>query len=144
MLRTSRQKSATLLLAYLQRWGTADEQLAAVTALCAVHGPLLFLLDYQAHALLALERPHEALALIERRQRRNTTIGSQVLEAAALLAAGHAEAARARAVELGRTYPHHAQAVVAAAETAAAVGDGDSGACAVGELSGVSRPATWG
>lgn len=115
-----------LLLAYLQRWGTPDEQLAVVSALCAVHGPLLFLLDYQAQALLSLGRPHDALAVIERRQRRNTTIGSQVLEVVALLGAGHAEAARTRAAELGRSYPRHGQAVIAAAETAAALGDADA------------------
>ena len=41
------------LLAYVQMWGSPDEMLELVAALREVHGPLLFLLDYQAQALVS-------------------------------------------------------------------------------------------
>jgi hypothetical protein len=76
------------LLKYLADWGSPGEQLQLAEALREAHGPLLFLLDYQAHALFKHEEYERAPEVIERRQRRSTTIASQAMEAKALLAAG--------------------------------------------------------
>ena len=97
--------------------------LELVAALREVHGPLLFLLDYQAQALYRLGRYDEALDLIERRQRRSSSVATQTREAQVLLAAGHAQHARSVALELGRTYARNNGAVTVAAETLAALGD---------------------
>src|SRR5437016_4567221 len=76
------------LLDYLYHWSDAQEQLRVIEVLRAAHGPLLFLLDYQAEAYYRSGQFALALDVIERRQRRSTTIASQVLEARTLLATG--------------------------------------------------------
>ena len=67
------------ILEYLQVWGIPAEQLDVVQILRQTHGPLLFLLDYQALAALASDDPDQALEIIERRQRRGATIASQAI-----------------------------------------------------------------
>jgi tetratricopeptide (TPR) repeat protein len=114
------------LLAFVQTWGSPEEMLDLVAALREVHGPLLFLLDYQAQALYRLGRYDDALDLIERRQRRSSSVTTQMRETQALLAAGHVQHARSVALELGRTYARHNGAVTVAAETLAALGDIDT------------------
>ncbi len=110
------------LLEYLSLWGNPRELLSTVVLLRDVHGPLLFLLDYEAHAQAALGCFEEALTTIERRQRRSTTIGSLALEAAALRAAGYVDHAIGVAQSLCQAYSGHAAAVAAAAEVFADVG----------------------
>lgn len=110
------------LLDYLQSWGTPAEQLALVEALRTVHGPLLFLLDYQATAQLLLGNPATALEVIERRQRRSTTIASQVLEARALLALGREDHAQAIADDISQAYPRSGEAIIGAATVYAQLG----------------------
>ena len=44
------------LLAYVSDWGEPRELLELAEQLRETHGPLLFLLDYEAEALIALER----------------------------------------------------------------------------------------
>ncbi len=111
------------LLLHLQHWAEPAEQIEVAQALRSTHGQLPTLLDYEAHARLAANEPVVALELIERRQRRNTTIASQGLEARALLACGHAEGARRTAVDLVRSYPRHAGALAAATSVLAAADD---------------------
>jgi hypothetical protein len=86
-----------------------------VAALREVHGPLLFLLDYQAQALYRLGHYDEALDLIERRQRRSSSVTTQMREAQVLLAAGHQPHARSVAPELGSAYARNSGAVTVAA-----------------------------
>ncbi len=111
------------LLGYVQLWGAASEQLELAEALRAVHGPLLFLLDYQAQALYRLGRYAEALEFIERRQRRSTSVVTQMREAMTLSAAGHTQQALAVATDLVRAYPRHSTAVCVAAEILATLGN---------------------
>ncbi|MCC6170160.1 MAG: RecQ family ATP-dependent DNA helicase [Caldilineaceae bacterium] len=114
------------LLDYIQTWESPDDQLRLVTALREAHGSWLFLLDYQARAQLAVgtaSAAAEALATIERRQHRSTTIASQCMEARALLAAGHPSHARAVADDIGSAYLRHSLAQCTAAEIYAATGD---------------------
>lgn len=99
------------VLDYLQAWGTPAERLAVVNVLRETHGPLLFLLDYQALAALDNGDPIQALDIIERRQRRGATIASQAIEARALLAAGHPDHALAIADDISQAYPRHALVV---------------------------------
>jgi len=113
------------LLVYIQLWGQPEEQLALATALREVHGPLLFLLDYQAQALFRMGQYAEALDMIERRQRRSTSVTTQMREAVVLLAAGHVQHARGLADDLARTNPRHSGAVCVAAEIYTAVGEFD-------------------
>ena len=112
-----------LLLDYAAAWAPPEELLALAGLVRDLHGPLLFLLDYQAAALLRLGRSAEALDVIERRQRRSTTIASQALEAEALLALGRTAHARAVADDLAQSYPRHITAVSAAAAVYTAAGD---------------------
>ena len=56
------------VMEYVQAWGTPAERLELVQVLRNTHGPLLFLLDYQALAALANQDAQLALELIERRQ----------------------------------------------------------------------------
>ena len=77
------------LLDLRAKWRSTREQIELVELLREAHGPLLFLLDYQAQAYYESGQHALALNVIERRQRRSTTIASQALEAKALLAAGH-------------------------------------------------------
>jgi ATP-dependent DNA helicase RecQ len=111
------------LLAYLDLWGDPTELLTVVDALRQVHGPLLFLLDYQANALARLDRHREALEVVERRQRRSTSLRSQMREATLLLAVGDQRQARSLASDLCRVYPRSAQAVCAASVVFDAVDD---------------------
>jgi ATP-dependent DNA helicase RecQ len=110
------------LLAFLQTWGAPEEVLALVAALREVHGPLLFLLDYQAQALYASGLHEEALELIERRQRRSASVATQMREAQVLLAAGRHAHARSLALDLGENH-RNAGAVTVAAEVLAALGE---------------------
>lgn len=113
------------LLDYLRNWSPPQEQFAVAQILREAHGPLLFLLDYLAGALLHAEQADEALDVIERRQRRSTTIASQAIEAKALLATGHVDHALAVAEDIAGAYPRNPVAVRAAAEVYSATGDFD-------------------
>jgi ATP-dependent DNA helicase RecQ len=103
------------LLDHLRSWGTPAEQLVLVEMLREAHGPLLFLLDYQATAHLLQGEPGLALEVIERRQRRSTTVASQILEAQALLALGHEHHAQDVADDISRAYPRNVLAICGAA-----------------------------
>lgn len=111
------------LLDYLLNWNEVADLTTVVEYLREAHGPLLFLLDYQAQAALAQGDAVRALETIERRQRRSTTVASQALEARALLAGGHPAHALAVAEDIAATHPRHIEAVRAAAEIFAAQGD---------------------
>lgn len=113
------------LLDYLQSWESPAEQLRLIEALREAHGPLLFLLDSQATVLLKLQQAGAALEVIERRQRRSTTVASQVLEAKALLALGRDRHAQGVADDISRAYPRHVVAVCGAAEVYSALGHFD-------------------
>ncbi|RME59165.1 MAG: RecQ family ATP-dependent DNA helicase [Caldilineae bacterium] len=65
----------------------------------------------------------QALAAIERRQRRSTTIASQALEARILLASGRLDAARSVADDISNAYPFNVAAGTAAAQVYAGAGD---------------------
>lgn len=110
------------LLKYLSDWGTPAEQLQLVENLREVHGPLLFLLDYQATALFRQKEYARALEVIERRQRRSTTINSQALEARALLAAGYEEHAQDVITDISQAYTRDIAAIGAAAQVYTALG----------------------
>jgi len=112
-----------LLLLYLQRWGEPAEQLKVAEILRAGHGGWPALLDYLAQAHLAADNPRLALEVIERRQRRNTTIGSHALEARALLSLGMHDAARRIALELAAANPRNGSAIAAAAQVLARTAD---------------------
>ena len=112
-----------LLCFYLQHWAEPAEQIEVAMALRRTHGQLPTLLDYEAQARLAAGESVLALELIERRQRRNTTIASQGLEARALLACGHVEGARRVAIDLVRSYPRHAGALADGTSVLAAAND---------------------
>lgn len=120
-----------LLLLYLQRWGEPAEQLKVAEILRAGQGGWPALLDYLAQAHLAANNPGPALELIERRQRRNTTIGSHALEARALLALGMRDAARRIALELAAANPRNGGAIAAAAQVLAQTTDYDTAAAPV-------------
>ena len=111
------------VLDYVAAWGAPEELLSLAALLREVHGPLLFLLDYQAAALLRMGLPADALQAVERRQRRSTTIASQALEAETLLALGKTPHARAVADDLAQSYPRHIAAVSAAGAVFTAAGD---------------------
>ncbi|MFN8493887.1 MAG: RecQ family ATP-dependent DNA helicase [Caldilineaceae bacterium] len=115
------------LLDYLYQWGDPQEQLRVIELLRAAHGPLLFLLDYQAHAYYQAGQFEQALDLTERRQRRSTTIASQVLEARALLATGHEAHARNVADDISQAYPTNLVAISGAAEIYTGLGHFDQG-----------------
>lgn len=104
------------LMAFLAEWGEPAQRLAMVTSLREAHGPLLFLLDYQAEAFLQQGEHLAALETIERRQRRSTTVGSQSLEARALLAAGYEEHAQDVVSDISQAYPRNIEAIGTAAE----------------------------
>ena len=110
------------LLEYLKRWGAPAERITAVQVAREAHGPLLFLLDYHAAACLADGDAPQALEIIERRQRRSTTIASQVIEAEALLATGHDAHAETVAADISQAYPRNPVAIRAAAHVFAAAG----------------------
>ena len=115
------------LLDYLQSWGTPHDQLALVELLRQTQGSLLFLMDYQAAALARQGEHQQVLTVIERRQRRSTTLSSQVIEARALLGLGHDEHARAVADDISQAFPNQALAISTAAEIYAHLGHFDLG-----------------
>ena len=110
------------LLQFVADWGKPDEQLELITALREAHGPLLFLLDYQASALLRKGEFENALDVIERRQRRSTTVASQAMEARTLLAAGFEEHAQDVVDDISQAYPRNIDAMSAAVEVYAGLG----------------------
>lgn len=110
------------LLKYLADWGSPAEQTQLVEGLREAHGPLLFLLDYQARAIFRQKEYVRALEVIERRQRRSTTIASQAMEATALLAAGYEEHALDVVADISQAYPNDITAIGAAAEVYAGLG----------------------
>jgi len=115
------------LLDYLQVWGQPQELLTLLDLLRATHGSLLFLLDYQADAHYHLGEYQSVLTIIERRQRRSTTLGSQIMEARALLGLGHEDHARAVADDISQAFTNNAQAISTAAEIYNALGNFDLG-----------------
>ncbi|MEZ4866571.1 MAG: RecQ family ATP-dependent DNA helicase [Caldilineaceae bacterium] len=104
------------LLDYFQHWASAEEQLQLLELLRQALGPLLFLLDHQAAAYYKQGNYQEVLAAIERRQRRSTTLNSQMMEARALLASGHEEHAHAVVEDISQAFARNAEAVCTAAE----------------------------
>ncbi|MEZ4711168.1 MAG: RecQ family ATP-dependent DNA helicase, partial [Caldilineaceae bacterium] len=110
------------LLRYLADWTEPAEMLAALDALRNAHGPLLFLLDFEAAALIRQGDYAAALEVIERRQRRSTTVTSQSLEAKALLAAGYEDHAVGVADDISQAYPRNIVAIGAAAEVYTGLG----------------------
>ena len=110
------------LLDFVAQWSTPAQQLDLANALREVHGAMLFLLDYQARALFRCAQYEDALRVLERRQRRSTTIGSQALEAQVLLAAGHDLHAQDVADDISRAYGHDITAVHAAARVYTGLG----------------------
>lgn len=110
------------LLEYVHLWTMPAEQLALIDMLREAHGSLLFLLDYQAAAYYQLGNYEQVLATIERRQRRSTTLNSQIMEARALLALGHEDHARDVIADISQAFARNAVAVSAAAEVYAQLG----------------------
>ncbi len=127
------------LMAYLLLWGESDEQLALASELILQQGPILRLLDYQAEAYFNAGRYEDALETVERRQRRSTTIASQVMEAQALLAAGHDDAAQAVADDISTAHLFNVDAQRAAAQVYTRQGHFDQ-AAALLEAYLVRRP----
>ena len=115
-----------LLLVYTRTWESTSDQLELITVLREAHGPLLFLLDLQAEAYLRAEEYATALEVIERRQRRSTTIGSQAMEATVLLAAGYEDHARSVADDISQAHPHNIIAQSAAAKVYTGLGQYDT------------------
>ena len=103
------------LLAVLQIWGTAQEQMVLLDILREAHGPLLLLLDYQVGALQKLGEYTKALELVERRQRRSSSITSQATEAMLHVGLGHLAHACTIADELVRSASRNALAATTAA-----------------------------
>ncbi|MEZ4731193.1 MAG: RecQ family ATP-dependent DNA helicase [Caldilineaceae bacterium] len=104
------------LLEYVHQWTSPAEQLALIDMLRQTHGSLLFLLDYQATAYYQQGDYEQVLATVERRQRRSTTLGSQIMEARALLALGHEDHARDVIADISQAFARNAAAVSTAAE----------------------------
>lgn len=104
-----------LLLTVLQHWGEPIEQIEVANLLRHAHGARPALLDYLAQAYLAAGDARQALEMIERRQRRNTTVASQMLEARILLALGRQEAAQRIARDLSAINPRSPIAALTAA-----------------------------
>ncbi|MCB0085489.1 MAG: hypothetical protein KDE47_31325, partial [Caldilineaceae bacterium] len=111
------------LLDYIQTWASAEEQLTLLDMLRTTQGALLFLLDYQADALLRQGDYRQVLTIIERRQRRSTTLSSQMIEAKALLGLGHEDHARAVADDISQAFSNNAYAISTAAEIYASLGN---------------------
>jgi tetratricopeptide (TPR) repeat protein len=116
------------LLDFTRTWAAPHDLLVLVTALRESHGPLLFLLDEQAIALLRSGDAHAALETIERRQRRSTTIQSQAMEARALLAAGYEEHALDVVKDISQAYPRSVVAITVSAEILTGLGRFEDGA----------------
>lgn len=111
------------LLDALEEWGDPAYLLEVVEFLRDVHGPLLFLLDRQARALLAADLPARALDVVERRQRRSASAAAQAIEARALLALSRPKQAHAVAQELVQSDLRSATPLREAAEVLAALND---------------------
>ncbi len=127
------------LLALVLAWGDPQELLDLTDTLRTVHGPLLFLLDYEAQALFKLGRFEDALGLIERRQRRSTSAATQTRNLQVLWAAGHEQHARSAALELTHAHPRNSEAVVMAADVLAQAGEPEAALAALQTLL-TSRP----
>ncbi|HHY58948.1 MAG TPA: RecQ family ATP-dependent DNA helicase [Chloroflexi bacterium] len=125
------QEVRDALLLYLQRYGEPAEQLKVAETLRVSHGGWPALLDYLAHAYLASGNPQQAMEIIERRQRRNTTIGSHALEARAFLSLGMRDAAQRIALELVAANPRNGLAIAAAAQVLAQTTDYETAAAPV-------------
>ncbi|MEM7532962.1 MAG: RecQ family ATP-dependent DNA helicase [Chloroflexota bacterium] len=111
------------LLDYVAIWAeNPDELIDLVGRLREEHGPLLFLLDYQASAHLDKQDYQQALELIERRQRRSTTVATQALEAKTLLAAGYETHAQAVVDDISQAYKRNSAAISAAIEVYTGLG----------------------
>ncbi len=110
------------LMQFLEDWAEPEQRLVLVDLLREAHGPLLFLLDYQAAALVDKGDHVAALETIERRQRRSTTVNSQIIEARALLAAGYEDHAQDVVNDISQAYPRNMNAVGAAADVYARLG----------------------
>jgi ATP-dependent DNA helicase RecQ len=115
------------LLDYVHLWTPPAEQLALIEMLRQAHGALLFLLDYQAIAYFQQGNFEQVLATVERRQRRSTTLNSQIMEARALLALGHEEHARDVIADISQAFARNSLAVSTAAEIYAQLGQFDIG-----------------
>lgn len=110
------------LLDYVHQWTPPAEQLSLIEMLRQAHGSLLFLLDYQAIAYYQQGNFEQVLATVERRQRRSTTLNSQIMEARALLALGHEEHARDVIADISQAFARNSLAVSTAAEIYAQLG----------------------
>lgn len=104
------------LLEYVHFWTSPAEQLMLIDMLRQAHGSLLFLLDYQAMAYYEQGNFEQVLVTVERRQRRSTTLNSQIMEARALLGLGHEEHARDVIADISSAFARNALAVSTAAE----------------------------
>lgn len=104
------------LLEYVHLWASPAEQLTLIEMLREAHGSLLFLLDYQASAYYQQGNYEQVLATVERRQRRSTTLSSQIMEARALLGLGHEDHARDVIADISGAFARNALAVSTAAE----------------------------
>ena len=104
------------LLDYVHCWAAPAEQLALIELLRQAHGALLFLLDYQAAAYYQQGNFEQVLATVERRQRRSTTLNSQIMEARALLGLGHEDHARDVIADISSAFARNPVALSAAAE----------------------------
>ena len=104
------------LLEYVHCWAAPAEQLALIELLRQAHGALLFLLDYQAAAYYQQGNFEQVLATVERRQRRSTTLNSQIMEARALLGLGHEDHARDVIADISSAFARNPVALSAAAE----------------------------
>ncbi|MBX3009958.1 MAG: RecQ family ATP-dependent DNA helicase [Caldilineaceae bacterium] len=114
------------LLEYVHQWTAPAEQLALIEMLRQAHGSLLFLLDYQAAAYYQQGDFEQVLMTVERRQRRSTTLHSQMMEARALLALGHEDHARDVIADISQAFARNALAVSTAAELYTQLGQFDT------------------
>ncbi len=110
------------LLEYVHLWTAPAEQLALIDMLRQAHGSLLFLLDYQAAAYYQQGNFEQVLVTIERRQRRSTTLNSQIMEARALLSLGHEDHARDVITDISQAFARNGLAISTAAEIYAQLG----------------------
>jgi len=82
------------LLNFLLRWEHVDALHACLDALIPINPKLVSLLDLRARAFLAQDRPDDALAVMQERVARKTSLTARTLLARVHLARGDAEAAR--------------------------------------------------
>lgn len=113
------------LLVAIELWGAPQEELQIVEVLRQAHGPLLSLLDAQVNALRNLGEFAKALELVERRQRRSSSLAGRINEASLLLALGYKSHARTIANDLSQSAKRNAPALCIAAEIYSAEGDFD-------------------